>query len=382
MKNTLLAGAILTFATAAQAELQPEQLGKVLTLPEKYPPHWIIVHDATFFHMLDGRQYVIDADAETLPEQVKGMFNSSFIATVNQSSVRPEMYVAETYYTRGSRGTRTDVLTIYDKRTLEPVDEVILPNNNRYSGMPNQYAHTLIDNERLVLIFNLNPATSLSVVDLEERKYLGEIPIPGCSLAFPTGERGFTSICAGGDMYSVQLNADGTMASSARTESFNDIDNNPLFEKPAMVGSTAYFPTFLGDMVEVDLSGPAAMVGERWSLRQGDDDGWRPGGMTYALSDAEGQLYVLAHPAGYDGSHKDPGIEVWLYDPATRKRTARHPLKTPGLSIALTRDAEAPLMIVTNIEMGLDVYDAKSGKYLRTVTGFGQETPFVVHGAR
>ncbi|MFK7954918.1 MAG: amine dehydrogenase large subunit [Lysobacterales bacterium] len=380
MNKTLIAGLLSLLCVSANAEIQPEQLGKVNTLPDKYPPHWVVVHDATFFHMLDGRQYVLDADADTLPEQVKGMFNSSFIATVNQASVRPEMYVAETYYSRGSRGTRTDVLTIYDKRTLAPVDEVILPNNNRYSGMPNQYANTLIDNERLVLIFNLNPATSLSVVDLENRQYIGEIPIPGCSLAFPTGKRGFTSICAGGDLYSVQLNADGTIASSGRTQAFNDIDNNPLFEKPAMVGSMAYFPTFLGDMVEVNLGGPEAKVGERWSLLQGDDKGWRPGGMTYGVSDADGQLYVLMHPEGYDGSHKDPGVELWLYN--DRKRVARHPLKTPALSIAITRDKEAPLIVATNVEMALDVYDAKSGEYLRTLTGFGQETPFVVHGAR
>ncbi len=382
MKKTLLAITMAMLAGSAQAEIQPEPLGKVNTLPETYPPHWIIVHDSTFFHMLDGRQYVLDADAQTLPEQVKGMFNSSFIATVNQSSIRPEMYVAETYYSRGSRGDRTDVLTIYDKRSLAPVDEVILPNNNRYSGMPNQYANTLIDNERFVLIFNLNPATSLSVVDLEQRRYVGEIPIPGCSLAFPTGQRGFTSICAGGDLYSVQFDANAQVTSSARTQSFNDIDNNPLFEKPAMVGSTAYFPTFLGDMVEVDLSGPAAILGQRWSLLQGDDEGWRPGGMTYAVTDADNQVYVLVHPEGYDGSHKDPGVELWLYEVGARKRLARHPLKTPGLSIAITRDKKAPLMVVTNVEMNLDVYDAKSGQYLRTLTGFGQETPFVVHGAR
>ena len=325
---------------------------------------------------------MLDADAESLPEQVKGMFNSSFIATVNQASVRPEMYVAETFFSRGSRGERTDVLTIYDKPTLAPVGEVILPNNNRYSGIPNQFANTLIDDEKLLLIFNLNPATSLSVVDLVNRKYVGEIPIPGCSLAYPTGKRGFTSICAGGDLYSAQLNADGTIASSGRTQAFNDIDTNPLFEKPAMVGSTAYFPTFLADMVEVDLSGPAATLGERWSLLQGDDGGWRPGGMTYAISDADGQLYVLMHPQGYDGSHKDPGVELWLFDPQSKKRLARHPLKTPALSIAITRDKASPLIIATNVEMALDVYDAKSGKYLRTLTGFGQETPFVVHGAR
>ncbi len=37
------------------------------------------------------------------------------------------VYVAETYWSRGSRGDRTDVVTFYDSRTLEVTGEVLLP---------------------------------------------------------------------------------------------------------------------------------------------------------------------------------------------------------------------------------------------------------------
>ncbi len=54
----------------------------------------------------------------------------------------------------------------------------------------------------------------------------------------------------------------------------------------------------------------------------------------------------------------------------------------PGLSIALTRDSENPLLIVTTVEMKLDVYDAGSGELLRTISGYSEQTPILVYGAR
>ena len=51
----------------------------------------------------------------------------------------------------------------------------------------------------------------------------------------------------------------------------------------------------------------------------------------------------------------------------------------PVLSFNLTRDDE--LLIATNVDMNIDVYDAASGKLQRTLSDFGQETPFLVHGA-
>ena len=36
-------------ASVALAELQPEPTGTIETLPETWPAHWIIAHDAAFF---------------------------------------------------------------------------------------------------------------------------------------------------------------------------------------------------------------------------------------------------------------------------------------------------------------------------------------------
>jgi methylamine dehydrogenase heavy chain len=364
-------------------------MGVVRTLPVPYPPHWVLVHDGAFFHMSDGKVMVLDADAGTAPAQFKGMINNAFMGSFVVAPARRELLVAETFHSRGQRGERTDVLTIYDPATLAPSGEVVLPGGKRYSGMPERHALQLIDGERLALVFNLTPATSVSVVDLEQRALLSEVPTPGCSLIYPTGRRGFTSLCGDGAMLSVQLEQDGTVAKETRTRTVWDVDKDPLFEKPVIRDGIAYFPTFHGQLLPVDLRGDAAKPGKAWSLLDDADrkGGWRPGGWQFLDRDREGRLYMLFHPEGADGTHKNPGVEVWVYDLNKRKRERRITLQNPAVSIAITRD-EAPLMIVSSLvshemvshgSFSLDVYDVASGRYLRSMTNVGYETPFVVH---
>ena len=181
-------------------------------------------------------------------------------------------------------------------------------------------------------------------------------------------------------MLSVQLDEEGMQASSARTDVFFDANGDALIEKAAMIDGVAYFPTFLGRMFPVDLNGETISVGEPWSLLGDGDEGWRPGGLSVTGTNAEGQIYILMHPEGYEGSHKDPGAEVWIFDPESRRRVNRISLNLPAISIGLTNDDE-PLMLATNVNLEVDVYDASSGEYLRTLSGIGAETPFMLHGA-
>lgn len=376
-KITLLLAILPAFAFA---EIQPEPLGVVRSLPEVYPANWMIIQDSAFFHMSDGKFIVLDIASDDAASRFKGMFNGSAIAQFHQAKTKPEMYVVETFLSRGNRGERTDVLTIYDKRTLLPVQEVVVP-AKRMSGMPTDYYLQLVDDEKLALVANFTPATSVSVIDIVERKFLGEIPIPGCSLVYPMTGRGFASLCADGSIFSVQIDADGRQASSSRTSKFFDADNDPLMEKAAMIDGVAYFPSFLGSVYPVDMNGPEPRVQEQWSLIGDGDDGWRPGGLALTGSDSGGHLYVLMHRDGYDGSHKDPGVEVWVFDTRAKRRIRRIALDVPAISIGLTR-GDDPLLAVTNINLELDVYDSNSGEHQRTIGNFGQETPFLLHGAR
>jgi len=367
-------------ASAALAEIQPERPGVIRTLPETWPAHWIIAHDAAFFHMSDGKLIVLDADSDEQHQRFKGFMNSSFIAVFVQARTRPEIYVAETFRSRGTRGERTDVLTIYDKRTLGPVGEVVLP-PKRSSNMPTDYNLRLADDEKLALIYNFTPAQSVSVVDVVAREFLAEIPIPGCALAYPMGGRAFSSLCADGSLLTVTIGDDGQQASSSRTAAFFDSDSDPMMEKAVMAGGVAYFPTFHGNVFPVDLNGAAPVVGDSWSMLGGGDAGWRPGGLQLGASDSSGRLYFLMHPEGREGSHKDPGVEVWVFAGETENRVKRIELTVPAISIGVTRDEE-PLLVATNINMEIDVYDGTSGEHLRTLGDFGQETPLILRAAQ
>ena len=363
----------------ADEPLATEEMGRVATLPVPYPRHWVIAHDAAFFHMSDGKFVLLDPLADSQAEQFKGMFNGSNIAAFAQATRRPEMYVAETFYARGNRGARTDVVTIYDRSTLSPVAEVVLPGAKRSSHMPEKHAFQIVDQERLGLVYNFTPAASVTVVDLVKRVVLSEVSIAGCALIYPTGKRGFSSWCNNGAMLSIQLTANGNIAASSRTEPVFDPEADALFEKPALYGGVAYFPSLQGEIQPMNLKGEAAQPEQSWWLtsQQEREEGWRPGGWQLLDVDATGKMYILMHPDGKEGSHKDPGSEVWVYDLAEQKRLNRIALNNWGISVALTRTPE-PLLLVTTAEMGVDVYDVNSSSFLRSLS-FGQETPFVIH---
>lgn len=361
----------------AFGELQPEQLNVVESLPEHYPASWIIVQDLSFFHMSNGKFIVLDAGSDDQHERFKGFFNGAFIAQFYQAKTKPLMYAVETFHARGTRGERTDVLTAYDKANLAPVAEVVIP-PRRASQMPTEYNLQLVDDEKLALIYNFTPAQSVAVVDVEQMEVLSEIPIPGCALVYPMAGRAFGSLCGDGTMMSVQIDADGDLESSARTEKFFDADVDPLIEKPAYYGNTAYFTTFQGDLVPVDMSGNTPVVQDSWSLVEGVDGGWRPGGIALMKTDSVGNLWVAMHPDGADGTHKSPAAEVWAFDVDNQSIMNRIQLRMPAFSFSLTRDDK--LLVAATVEFAIDVYDAASGEYLRTLTDFGQETPLIVHG--
>ena len=381
--GTLLAGAAL----AQQGQPPPlpiEPTGVIQTLPATYPPSWFLVHDASFFHMSDGKVYVIDTAAATLAAQVKGTFNVSLIGNIAQAPGRGEIYATQTFHSRGSLGDRVDVLTIFDMQTLAPQGEVILPTGKRFMGMPQHYAVLPLNDERWLGVANFSPATSVTLVDLDSRKIISEIPTPGCVLAYPTGKRGFSSLCADGRFLSTELAADGSVAKQVRTDAFFDSNTSPIFERPTIIGSTAYFPSFAGLVYPVDMSGSVARVGEPWNLVPEAERAakWAPGGLGLIDKDDQGRFYVIMHPDATDGTHQRGGPEVWVYDPVKKQRVQRIVLKSWGLSLALSRGKDPVLMVVNPNDMSLEMYKTGNGEFIRTITGFGQATPLLVQGSK
>ena len=376
-------GALLAaFALNAAAVLPAEPVPNVLSLDPDYPDTWVFAHDINFFSMLDGKVVLLDVAADT--RQYKGAIGAGQFASFIESSTRPELYVAETFYSRRTRGKRTDTVTIYDKATLDVVAEIELPGGKRGQMVTHKNMLQLTPDERFLLVYNFTPAESVTVVDVQRREVLSEISIAGCSLIYITGERGFSSLCSDGAMMTVHFDASGNEVSRQRLPRFFDIDEDPLFAKAIRIGDTAYFPSFHGYVQPVGLGGDTPEIRPRWSLLTEDERAanWRPGGWQIATGHPDGRLYVLMHEGGENGTHKNGGSEVWVFDVTSRKRVKRISLDRWGVSIEVTRGRQPHLVVTNAEEFSVDVYNAASGRLVRTIGGRLAETPFLFHAVK
>ena len=382
MKRTLL-GLVLSFTCmTSPAELPVETIPNVETLPASYPDTWVYAHDTNFFSLSDAKVVLVDVAAEN--RHYKGSIPSSHFPSFLAATTRPEVYVAESLYSRRMRGERTDLVTIYDKVNLAPIGEVVLPGAKR--GMIVTHKNTLqfLDNEKLLLVYNFTPSTSVSVVDIENRAFLAEVGIGGCVMIYPSQQLSFGSLCNDNTMLVTHLDERGMISKQERTPAFFDADTDPIFAKPAVIDGVYYFPSFKGMVHPVDMNAADPGMLDAWSLLQEQDrqQNWRPGGWQVATAhEASGRMFMLMHPDGEDGSHKGGGTEVWVFDVEAKKRVERIVLKEWGVSIEVTH-GEQPYLAVVNGDMNLDVYAADTGEWLRFIGGRAFETPFILHASR
>ena len=381
MKRALF-GLILVFiSTVSLAELPAETIPNVETLPSSYPDTWVYAHDTNFFALSDAKVVLVDVAAEN--RNYKGSIPSSHFPSFIAATTRSEVYVAESLYSRRLRGERTDLISIYDKANLAPIDEIVLPGAKR--GMIVTHKNTLqfLDNEKFLLLYNFTPGTSVSIIDIDKRAFLAEVFLAGCSMIYPSQQHSFGSLCGDNTMLVTHLDENGGMTKQERTGPFFDADTDPIFAKPAVIAGTYYFPSFKGMVHPVDMNAADPQIQANWSLLQDKDrsENWRPGGWQIATAhEASGRLFILMHPDGENGTHKGGGSEVWVYDVDARKRLERISLKEWGVSIEVTQ-GEVPYLVVTNANMELDVYSADTGTWLRLIGGKAFEMPMILHAS-
>jgi methylamine dehydrogenase heavy chain len=275
----------------------------------------------------------------------------------------------ETYYSRGVRGARSDVVSLYDPRTLMPQAEIDIP-DKRGVNFPTGFNSTLTDDDRFLLVYNFAPAQSVSVVDTVARAFVGEIETPGCALVYPAGPRRFFMLCADGGLLAADLDDAGKAVARRRSAAFFDPNADPIQEDGARIGATWLFASYGGRVYGVDPTGPEPVFAPPWSLLDDGDrrEGWRTGGgmQLIALHAGSGRLYVLMNQAGPYGQD-DPGSDIWIYHLDRRTRVGRISAAHPISSIVVTPDPQPLLFSVFAGSASLDVYDAASGRFLRTV---------------
>jgi len=370
----LLAWACASLGHVALAQLPAEPAGVVEQLTQPMP-HWVWVNDMAFFAFPDGKAFLVDGDSGRMLGMLSTGYSFTSVLIPKAGAV---IYAPETYFSRGTRGTRTDVVTIYDAKQLQPVGEIEIP-PKRASLLPMPGAQALTDDDRFLLIYNFTPAQSVTVVDMQSRKFLGEIETAGCALVYPTGPRSFFSICGDGALLETTLTDAGTLARHARTAELIDVLKDPLTEKGVRRGDMWLFASFEGVLHPLRATGAGVEAQPTWPLFTPQElaQQWRTGGLQHlAVHGASGRLFAIVHQGG-PGTHKDPGEQVWVYDLASHKRVQTITMRDKVGSIQVSQDSQ-PLLFACSMERNqLDIYDATSGKYLRTVESLGL-TPTVL----
>src|ERR1700722_2369832 len=96
-------------ARGAAAPLPADPAGTVASLPAA-SPHWVWVNDFVFPHMTDGQARLIDGDSGHFLGMLSTGYGFARIVLAKEGNV---IFSPETYFSRGTRGTRTEVVSLY-----------------------------------------------------------------------------------------------------------------------------------------------------------------------------------------------------------------------------------------------------------------------------
>jgi methylamine dehydrogenase heavy chain len=366
----LLSGAVL--AGDLPPPLSPE-VSDVATLPPSTPHRFVTV----------GRSGSVIFDGDT--GKIQGSIPSGYIANVAIAPDDSRFYVSETYWTHGARGTRDDLLTIYDGKTLNLIKEIPLPGRALVGKVQN---FDLNAAGTRAYVYLLSPAGAVTWVDLKKQKVGGTVEVPGCALVFPWGDTGFSSLCGDGSLASVVVPESGK-PTVTHTQPFFDANADPIFDAGFVdrATGTAIFISYTGLIYQAKL-GLDTVVGKPWSIEAAagypvagtgvQELAWRPGGSQLAAyHKATGKLFVLMHPGNY-WTHKQGGTEVWVLDTKSHALVSRFPLRASPTSgrgddavpfyanLAVSQD-DKPLLYLVNPTGGDLVLDATSGAEIRKI---------------
>ncbi len=372
----ILTGMMPQGGSGALAQMPPNEQVTVLQLPD-VSPHWVAATAPLAGSIMITPIVLINGDTR----QVIGNLTGGLAAMFAASPDHKFFYTADTFYSRAVRGDRTDVVTIYDAHKLEPVGEIQVP-TKRQLAISDPTSMQPTTDGRFLLMLNLTPATSVTAVDLQNRKVAGEIQTPGCSEVLMLGAREFASVCADGSMLTTEFDDNAKATSQKRTaKPFFDVEKDPVFQLPAMIDKKAYFVSYHGVVYPMDLSATPAEPGDTWSMLSDAEkkDGWRPGGWEPVSGYAPGHLmFVLMHQGG-EWTHQMAGPEVWVYDVNEHKRVAKIPMPLKANAIHVTQDDNPLLFALVTQSSQLQIFSALKGRYMGTINEITQN-PYVLFG--
>lgn len=367
--GTAVAAGLLIAATAApaQTELQPEVSDTLRADPPS--PNWFYVDggwDMPGTSIFDG---------ET--GKMKGMVETSRLTDFAMDPARGYYYVAETIWSKRDRGTRQDMVSVYDTRDMKLQAEIPIPGRILIGARKNNFI--VSDDGRWGFVYNLDPASSVNVVDLTARKFRANVELPGCASLMPNPGIGFSALCSDGSMATV--NVAGKKPAITRTAPFFQANDDPIFDNYAYDAAKkeAVFLTYTGLVYTAHIAAQPSVatpfsIQAAAGVRPGEtkplDVNWLPGGrQPMALHRTSGHLFVLMH-MGEMWTHKQSGSEIWDVDLAAKKVVKRIVLKEPMNNIEVTQTA-APLIFVNGEKKKGVIIDAITGEQKHEIENAG-----------
>ncbi|MEO0031090.1 MAG: hypothetical protein RIS94_848 [Pseudomonadota bacterium] len=286
-------------------------------------------------------------------------------------------YVAQSIWTKGTRGVRQDFVTVYDSAGLKVQTDIDIPGRLLVGGRKNNFI--VSEDGKWGFVYNFSPASSVNVIDLARRKFAKAIELPGCADLIPNPGVGFSALCSDGSMATVAVM--GVKPVITHTAPFFNATTDPVFDNFAYdkARKQLVMMTYTG-LVSTAAISARPTIGEPFSIQQaagirkGDpaplEVNWFPGGgQPMALHRPTNTLYVLMHKGEY-WTHKDGAEEIWAVDLSAKKVTKRFGVEGKPEAIEVTQDA-APRLIVTGDDEVARVIDPATGAVLHTIEKAG-----------
>ncbi|WP_246027185.1 amine dehydrogenase large subunit [Novosphingobium umbonatum] len=354
-------------ARAAPENLTEPETATSATLPAP-SKDWFFVRG---YFETGGTSIVDSATSKML-----GMVNTSGWSDLAFDPMGKVYYVAETLWSKGNRGTRQDMVSVYDAKTLLLQTEIPIPGRLIIGAQLNNFAVSA--DGKTGYVYNLTPAASVNVVDLVKRKFVKNVELPGCAGMMPIAE-GLVSVCSDGSLATVNLT--GAKAEITRSAPFFVPTVDPVFDSfsYSAVKKQAVFISYTG-LIYTAKIGAKPEVAAPFSiqaaagLRAGDtkplDVNWLPGGwQVSAWHRASNHLYVLMHMGEY-WSQKELGSEIWDVDLTAKKVVRRFPLEDKAGNLEVTQ-GDKPKLFVNSGRDGvvIDLATWKAGPKIKRISG-------------
>lgn len=317
-------------------------------------------------------------DGET--GKMKGMVETRRLADFAIDPAGKYYYVAETIWSKGGRGTRQDMVSVYDSQTLNLITEVPLPGRILIGSRKNNFI--VSDDGKTAYVYDFSPVSGVNIVDLVKRKFVTAVELPGCASLMPNPGVGFSALCSDGSLATVAIK--GTKADISHSAPFFSATDDPIFDNFTYDKrkKETTFLTYTGQIYQAKL-GATPTISAPFSIqaaagiRPGETKplelNWYPGGrQPMALHRPSGHLFVLMHMGEY-WSHKASGTEVWEVDLTTQKVVKRRALKEPMNNIEVSQ-TDKPLLFMNGEEGSAIVIDVATGEEKHKIEKAGGST--------